>query len=74
MGKVHSARAVVSRQISDDATFAEKEGAARRRLVATTGHCPCGAELKMPPQIQAGTVAIVSVEHEDGCPAIESEV
>ena len=63
-------RAIVSPEIRDDATHAEKEGAARRRLVALTGACPCGA--RMPDVDPApGTFTIVAVEHEPGCPAIE---
>lgn len=62
---------VVSNEIPDDATSIEKEGAARRRLVATTGRCPCGAVLSVPAQIEPGTVSVVAVEHETDCPAVE---
>ena len=62
---------VVSAPISDDASPLEKERAARRRLVATTGRCPCGAVLTMPDDLEPGSMTVVSVEHEDGCPAIE---
>ena len=56
--------------ISDDASPREKEGAARRRLVATTGRCPCGAVLHIPDDLTPGSVGVIAVEHEDGCPAV----
>jgi len=62
-------KVVVSPPIPDDATEREKEGAARRRLVATTGVCPCGAVLQLP-RVKPGTATVVAVEHEDDCPAI----
>jgi|BarGraNGADG00212_1021973.scaffolds.fasta_scaffold31232_2 hypothetical protein len=62
---------VLSTPIPDDATSLDKEGAVRRRLVATTGQCPCGAVLRMPEQLVPGVVNIIAVDHEDGCPAIE---
>ena len=62
---------VLTAPISDDAPHIEKEGAARRRIVASTGKCPCGAVLHIPDDFTPGSVAVVAVEHEDGCPAIE---
>jgi hypothetical protein len=64
-------RVVVSNEIPDNATSVEKEGAIRRRLVATTGRCPCGARLRMPDEIEPGAVTLVAVEHEDDCPAVD---
>jgi hypothetical protein len=61
---------VITEEIADDADELEKERAARRRLVATTGRCPCGAVLEMPDPIP-GTAMVVAVEHEPGCPAID---
>ena len=61
---------VVTEEIPDDATDLEKERIARRRLVATTGRCPCGAILALP-ELTPGTVAIVAVEHEPNCPAAD---
>ncbi len=58
--------------IPDDAPQRVREGMARRRLVATTGRCPCGAELVVP-EIRPGAVVTVAVEHEAGCPATEVE-
>lgn len=66
-------RIVISAPISDDASDGEKEGAVRRRLVAVTGRCPCGAVLELPTTIEPGSVKVVRVEHEPGCPAIEVE-
>lgn len=57
------------------------EGLVRRRLVATTGACPCGAHLAMPNRAarraaaRAGRVVMeVRVEHEDDCPAVDPRV
>ena len=60
---------VVSPDIPDNADERIKEGAARRRLVATTGRCPCGAVLTVP-DLAPGTVTVMAVEHEPDCPAI----
>jgi hypothetical protein len=65
-------RLVVSRDIPDSASHREKEGAARRLLVAMTGKCPCGATLQVPDKLKVGAVVIVAVEHEDDCPAVEA--
>jgi hypothetical protein len=62
---------VLTEELDDDASLLEKERAARRRLVATTGRCPCGAQFRLPDDLKAGTVTIVAVEHEDDCPAAE---
>ena len=63
-------RLVLSHEISDSASTNEKEGAVRRRLVATTGRCPCGARLRLPDEVEPGTVTVVAIEHEDDCPAV----
>jgi hypothetical protein len=71
MTKRHHRQAIVlTPPISDDSSDREKEGAVRRRLVATTGRCPCGAEMVLPKVLKPGTVTVLSVEHEDGCPAM----
>ena len=62
---------ILSEDIADRATEVEKEQVARRRLVATTGRCPCGAVLRLPKGLKPGTVSIVAVEHEPDCPAAE---
>lgn len=56
--------------LEDDMSGFEKERIARRRVIAATGHCPCGAVLELPDPVP-GKVLIVPVEHEVGCPAIE---
>ena len=63
---------VVSAEIPEDGTPWERERAARRRLVATTGRCPCGAQLRVPDKLVPGTVTMVAVEHDPACPAVES--
>jgi len=47
-----------------------RERAARRRLVATTGRCPCGAVVPAV-ELVPGTVTLVAVEHEPDCPAVD---
>ena len=64
---------VLSARIRDDASHREKEGAMRRRLVASTGRCPCGAVLTVPEDLVAGEMTVIAVEHENDCPAIEVE-
>ena len=51
-----------------------REGLARRRLVASTGRCPCGTELVIPDRLEAGGASGAVVEHEDGCPATADAV
>lgn len=60
---------LVSAEIPDDAPARIKEGLARRRLVAMTGRCPCGATM---PNVELvpGTVTVARVEHERTCPAV----
>lgn len=59
-------------QIPDDASPLLKERIARRRLVAVTGRCPCGATLELPADLRPG-FRVVRVEHEDGCPAVDGD-
>jgi hypothetical protein len=67
----------VGPDIPDAAHPVVREGAARRRLVGTTGKCPCGAVLPVPNRVQrraamrSSTPMIVRVQHEDECPAID---
>lgn len=60
---------VLTSDIPDDAPAEVREGLARRHLVMTTGRCPCGAELRVPENIEPGSVTWVAVVHEDDCPA-----
>ena len=52
-----------------------REGLARRRVVAHTGRCPCGARMVLPNRAERRaarrhrTVGHVRVEHEPDCPA-----
>ena len=54
-----------------------REGIARRRLVGTTGRCPCGAVRHIPNRAQrradqkAGRASLMEVVHENGCPATD---
>jgi hypothetical protein len=60
----------VGQPLSENDPPEVREGIVRRRLVATTGRCPCGAT--MPPiDLEPGAVNLIRIEHEDGCPAIE---
>jgi hypothetical protein len=63
---------ILGQALSEDDPPDVREGIVRRRLVATTGRCPCGAT--MPPiDLEPGKVNIVRIEHEPGCPAIDTE-
>lgn len=62
--------AYVGPEIAEDSSEFEKERAARRRLVATTGRCPCGGRLVIPPLVP-GTLNMMAVEHEPDCPAVD---
>jgi len=64
LGKVLAVLPVVP----ESAPYTVKEGIARRRLVATTGQCPCGARLDLQAAKQ-GRVGVADVEHDRLCPA-----
>lgn len=54
--------------VPEDAPYPVREGVARRRLVAVTGRCPCGARLDL--QAMHGNPAgAVDVKHDARCPA-----
>lgn len=61
---------VLVNPLDDSLSHREKERAIRRRLVATTGRCPCGAVLALP-HLAPGTFTLVAVEHQPGCPAAD---
>lgn len=70
---------VLAAVVPEDAPPVVREGLARRRLVSLTGSCPCGAvrELNRAARRAArrgAGVAVIPVEHENGCPAISPEV
>jgi len=69
-GRSYRRRLVIVPPLSEDAPPRTREGAVRRRLVAASGRCPCGARLVVP-KTRAGDVVRVVVEHEPGCPATE---
>lgn len=62
--------------LSEDAPHVVREGIARRRLVVTTGQCPCGARMPRPSRAQRrqmcrqGGVWEATVSHEIDCPAV----
>jgi hypothetical protein len=60
----------LAEELREELSQHDKERIARRRLVATTGECPCGAVLHMPEPVP-GSVVLVAVEHEPDCPAAE---
>lgn len=55
--------------IPEDAPYRVREGIARRRLVAVTGQCPCGARLDHA-AVRNGRLNVAEVEHEGRCPAV----
>lgn len=72
--------ALVAASIPDNAPAAVREGLARRRLTVTTGSCPCGAVLRLPPRrerraaARSGRALHVRIEHEDDCPAVTANI
>jgi len=54
--------------VPEDAPHAVREGIARRRIVATTGECPCGAVVDYGER-RPGEVGVGEVHHERLCPA-----
>ena len=71
---INSAKAlVVLLPIPDDAPPRIREGLARRNLVNCGGTCPCGAVATLPNRRERRRgILDIRVEHEDGCPAIDS--
>ena len=62
-------RLVISDEIPEDAPARVKEGLARRRIVAMTGRCPCGATVP-DVALERGKLTVAVVRHEAGCPAV----
>lgn len=48
---------------------AVREGIVRRRILATTGQCPCGARNPFDPRRISTAVVMEVVRHETDCPA-----
>jgi hypothetical protein len=67
-------RLVIAPEIPEDGPPDLREGIARRRLVATTGRCPCGARLELPETVKRGSFMVVRVEHESDCPATDERI
>ena len=65
--------AFLTAEIPDKAPPALREGLARRRLVVTTGRCPCGAVLELP-EVIPGAVVTAAVVHENDCPANDEAI
>jgi hypothetical protein len=65
---VHGRTLAVLPVIPESAPFRVREGIARRRLVAVTGECPCGARMDYE-AVRKG-VNVAEVEHEGRCPAV----
>ena len=42
---------VIAPEVPEDGSAEIREGIARRRVVATTGRCPCGARLELPEKV-----------------------
>ncbi|WP_226353783.1 hypothetical protein [Pseudonocardia sp. ICBG601] len=64
--------------VTEDSAPRVREGLARRRQVAVTGRCPCGATMAIPSRAQrraarraARRIHHVAVIHADSCPAID---
>jgi hypothetical protein len=60
---------LVGPDITEDQSPDVREGIVRRRLVVTTGVCPCGARFELPELVRS-TVTYIRVEHEPDCPAL----
>lgn len=55
--------------ISESDPPAVREGIARRRTLALTGECPCGARSPFDPSKIAPSLVIEAIYHESDCPA-----
>lgn len=59
----------VSDVIRESDPPAVREGIARRRVLATTGECPCGAVSPFDPRKISPAIVLEVIEHESDCPA-----
>jgi len=62
---------VIAADVPDDASEFDKERAVRRRLVLTTGSCPCGGVLEVPANPEPGSLTVATCFHEPDCPACD---
>jgi hypothetical protein len=58
-------------EIRDSDPAAVKEGLSRRRLLATTGRCPCGVVAPFDPSLISPGLAQRATVHAADCPAAE---
>lgn len=77
--------AVLLPDIPDGAPDPVREGIARRRLVMTTGACPCGAVMTGPNRAQRRQIIRdrrhhdtqawqVDIQHDNDCPAVDDKL
>lgn len=59
----------VSDVIRESDPPAVKEGIARRRVLASTGECPCGARSPFDPRKISPAIVLEVIRHESDCPA-----
>lgn len=59
----------VGMEIRDSDPAAVKEGLSRRRVLATTGRCPCGAVAPFDPSLISPGLAQRATVHAPNCPA-----
>lgn len=59
----------VSDVIRESDPPAVREGIARRRVLAATGECPCGARSPFDPRRIAPAIVMEVIRHESDCPA-----
>lgn len=70
IAKIDGKRAMVALPVvPENAPYAVREGIARRRITALGGRCPCGAEARL-----AGSPIGLAVDHDSGCPAMDSRL
>ena len=66
----------VAPNLEDSLPPSAKEQLVRRRLLAATGKCPCGAvmpEIDIEALLKNPGVYVIRIEHEEGCPAIDGD-
>jgi len=71
--KVNGTTLAVLPVVPEAAPYTVREGIARRRLVATTGQCPCGARVDLQAAMQ-GRVRLAEVVHDGRCPAVTARL
>ena len=64
----------VSDVIRESDPPAVREGIARRRVLAMTGECPCGARSLFDPLVISPVIGLAEIEHESDCPAAEENL